>query len=478
MHPDCLIDPCPGGICPSPNAATLYAPQTPRVTATCDVAAPSTADLQFAISYASNTWTASPAFAGTVGVPVFTYLDAASDRKYRVNESPANPSLAADPSTRRSHRTDTDYVVDGYGNPTSITIATIDDSTTVETTTETKSTTNLYTNTTASGTWQLGRLTKSTITSNRPDNDAATTDQRARVVSFRYDATTGVLDEERTEPSNNVTDPAIGADAATFLRTAYTLDSYGNRTAVALCSSHLASRAACVSSTVLTQRPSEATPTYILRRSTVAFDALNRYPMSTTRPFYNPADANGVRNATAEAVLARNALGDPTQADDANAVTTFKSYGVFGRNTFTRSETGAFQKSLYAWCQNAPTRPTDITGVTCPAGAVFRTESSSLSSTTSQSIAPTTWAYFDRLGREMLTTSLLFLSPGGTQQYSSVRTTYDLTGRALSASVPYLTGGPTATDPEAPTAGGTAADQPKAINQYSGLSRSLKVSVR
>ncbi|MCE3001914.1 MAG: FG-GAP-like repeat-containing protein, partial [Xanthomonadaceae bacterium] len=461
-HPDCRID-----ICPTCRPAEAPSPVAATTTTTCAALPEPSGEFQLGIlSLQRSTWQSTPAFSGTSGsTPFFVSLGSSTETIYRSPESDAADSAPTGPSGRGSHRVETSYEYDTFGNPSTVGVVTHDDSVSPSAIVETLTTTTSFSNDAAS--WRIGRPLSVTITSNRPDNDPLTTDSRTRTTAFEYDVATGVLTDEIEEPSGS---------ASLYLRTAYVLDSFGNRTATYRCSNRMPTRSACIDLSTLRQRGDPSDPTYVHRYQGTTFDPLGRYPTATTLPFFGPASANEVRTATATAVIARNALGSATQAQDANAVATFSSFGSLGRERFGRSSTGGFQRQIYAWCSSAPTRPTNTPGVACPGSAVFRMERQSTAAAQGQSgdIAPRAYAYFDRLGREVLTLTRVFQpASGGSTRWSATRTTYDALGRVATTSVPYLSAGPSAADPEAP-ASGSLGSVAKASLKYSVASRIVR----
>jgi len=277
------------------------------------------------------------------------------------------------------------------------------------------------------------------------------------------------------------------------MRTDYLLDSDGNRTTSVSCSvAHFGDRAACLNLTDFKHQQWPATPTKFQRYSRLEYDALGRFVTGSRSPFYSPANDAGVEaynersGVTATGQLNRNVFGDPLSGLTAHGVLAAKNYGPLGREYLGRLATGAFSRSTYAWCVDAitTTLPNGTGGasaagrVNCPVGALYRVESnSSENNANSQFIAPRSFAYFDKLGRAILSTTKIYQSldadPTSVSRWSSTYTRFDLLGRTKATSEPYFS-----TDPISAQSLSNRAGQPQngitpaeTRTQYDALAR-------
>lgn len=290
--------------------------------------------------------------------------------------------------------------------------------------------------------WFLGRLTRSTVTTTRPNLPAVT-----RVSAFTYDAATGVMNSEQVQPEGS---------AAEALTTYYRHDPYGNRVASVVCSK--AAGAAChkdLAAAQLTYAPTD--PLWVQRLSRTTFDANGLYPQMQHGVFRGGEVA-------VSTVMARDAYGTPTQVRDVNGVDTVSGTDGFGRMYYTGTATGGSSVVSQRWCS------TDGTGTSlrpyCPqqngqSAAVFRVE-------TRPAGAPRAFSYFDRLGREILTLRQSF-APG---EYTAVRKTYDAAGRLYRVSEPYFARAPAFADVGEPVNGATIH---WTMTEYDYLGRAVRV---
>ncbi len=99
-----------------------------------------------------------------------------------------------------------------------------------------------------------------------------------RKTSFAYDATTGLLKEERTQPGG-----AVDQD----VRKLYTLDSYGNRTATIVC---LPTASTCDPANLGFH---QTTLTGLHRYSRTDYSASGRFPVTNWEPFWNGGSGSG-----------------------------------------------------------------------------------------------------------------------------------------------------------------------------------------
>jgi RHS repeat-associated protein len=307
-------------------------------------------------------------------------------------------------------------------------------------------TTNAYAQDTESP-WLIGRLTSSTATVQR--GALSTT----RQTSFTYDATTGLLLSEVVQPND--------ATNQQKLTTFHTYDSLGNETQKTTCSGNVTD-ATCQATTASTLAPnfSPTDPLRIQRYTRSVYDLTGRFANRT----YAPVDSAGTTHEIATSTVStRDPFGSPTQATDANGLGVTTTYGSFGRSYSSTTTTGFTATSKYRWCQNV------VAGsgsVTCPYGLAYRIE-------TDASGGPTTWTYFDALGRNALSSKQGFAS---LDTYAVTRG-YDSRGNLDHVSEPFLANGPNASNPSLPLVGVTvyytitvfdALSRPSSVSQPSG----------
>ncbi len=308
---------------------------------------------------------------------------------------------------------------------------------------------------------RLGRLSLAGVVSIRGGLSTA------RRTTFEYDPTTLLLIAE-VSGLYDPTEYTAAERARLHQRTDHVLDANGNRTFSVTCSvADFPDRAACLNLSQFRQDQWRVTPTKFQRYARTEYDTLGRFVQGTKSPYFSSLIAAGVEayneriGVTQTGALNRNVFGDPLGALTAHGVFSEKFYGPLGREHFARSTTGAFGRTRYAWCADAgtaflpiPTLPDGTGGIpigapraNCPAGAVYRIEGNSSESFQNiASIAPRTFAYFDILGRQILSTSRIYQNNGSEtdSRWSSVYTRFDVLGRTRVASEPYFSVNPTA----------------------------------
>ncbi|MEZ5462994.1 RHS repeat domain-containing protein [Dokdonella sp.] len=415
------------------------------------------------MSDATNTWTSTPAFVATTVQSLTPYLSDSAEQKYDLT----TPGLL-------SHGIHSQFTMDVWGNLTNSTVYSQRGQSGLLIIDETQTTTNIYGCTlsppTTSGCvggslnaerQRLGRLSVSTVTTARPAQSAV-----VRRASFEYDAVTLQLVSEIQGP---YPEEPVATKPRVELRTDRMLDSDGNAILEVVCStSHFANRNACLNLAAFDQRQWEADPTKVQRYRRMRYDDRGRFMLGTLAPFYDPNASNNTTEEFSELigidvapgllrvpaglnlVPRRNTFGDPLNHVNVAGVQTTMAYGALGRERFKRGVLGEFSKTTYTWCTDAAITgiPAGAPRANCPVGAVFRVTTDSTGTTgtfNGKSVAPTMWAYFDRLGREVLKTTRIYQqSPSSTSRWSSVATSYDLTGRAKVVTVPYFSKDPTA----------------------------------
>jgi RHS repeat-associated protein len=308
--------------------------------------------------------------------PVLPYIRQTQEWTFDLADMTANATRGALSVTTTTTTLHTASAGEDNGAPAQIVVATTGhDAALGASTTWTKTTTNTYGADDAAK-WWLGRLTQTTVLHQRTGAPDIT-----RTSVFSYNTTNGQLNSEVVQPSSG--NPFR-------LETNYTFTSHGNRAFV---------QRAAHNGTVLEWRTEQT-----------LYDSAGRF-------------ANETRNALAQVtqkVLARDRYGNATQVQDINGIVSTAAYGHLGRPFFSQSPTGAWKHTINALCSAIGD---------CPQNAVYRTE-------TRTAGAPTTYAWFDVLGREVRTGVTSFDG-----RLSLVDVEYDLLGRVKRKSEPYFDGG-------------------------------------
>lgn len=297
---------------------------------------------------------------------------------------------------------------------------------------------------------RLGRLSLSAIVTDRSFTGQASN----RRVSFEYDPATLELVSEVQGPYADL-EPDPESRKRVALRTDYQLDSFGNRVLAVQCSvRHYPNRAACLNLASFQQRQWPADLSRVQRYARTTYDSSGRFPVATRMPFYSavaPGNLNEQDSermgVTASGILARTPLGAPLRQVDANGVVSEMVYDSFGRERFRRWTVGAFQFSRHRWCIDVTNAdiPPSAERVSCPSGALYRVEANSYAGSgvgAGTNASPLGFAYFDRLGRQILKTTEIFQGTSSSRRWSSVRTYYDVLGREHEVTVPYFSRDP------------------------------------
>jgi len=344
-------------------------------------------------SDSAQDWEAAPAFAPGLQAPLHV-------RSSGTEEKLRDPIAGVQTST-----VGTAFDYDAYGNVTSTQVGTFAGSSTTPMSTVT--TANTYTDTPAI--WRLGRLHVSTVTHSRPGHTNV-----VRKAEFAYDPITGQLNLELTQPD-------LSADQSS--RKEYTLDEFGNRTAVKTCNG---TRVACPATV-------DFHPTSLMafqRYQSVSYDSRGRFPLSTNELFWS---GTGSYEVPTQTIVSRDKFGNVAESAGINYESSMAVAGNFGRPYYTWKETiygaatgdpagGLESTTAYAWCGS---------GVSCPTGAKFR-------QTTTIEGAPTVWTYFDLLGRPIFKISETFNAGVSGKDYVGMCTDYDTAGRVARVSNPFF----------------------------------------
>ncbi|MHB8742125.1 MAG: RHS repeat-associated core domain-containing protein [Sulfuricaulis sp.] len=413
------------------------------------------------LSDAADQYTSNPVFAPGSVQPLLPYLSSSDEQKFDVTTSGV-----------LSHEVTSSFTDDIYGNQTSSSVLSSESGGTDET----KTTSNIYGCTIAPPTkncstlnteWQrLGRLSISTVTSSRPGQT-----NNVRRASFEYDPTTLLRIADIQGPYDSTDEPDINVLKTLGLRTDLIRDADGNVIEQVQCSTyHFANRSACTNLSGFQQRQWASDTTKIQRYAKWNYESLGRFELYKLAPFYSssagnntdediaeyvgiaisgnsPLPATFVPQAALPVVVNRDVFGNPANKVSGDGDQWSLVFGTLGRAYFAEDvTTGGFSRTTYTWCKDAtsPGIPTGAPRANCPSGAVYRVTVDSTASSTyaGQSVAPTTWTYFDTLGREMLRTKRIYQpDPVGNPSklhWSSVATTYDSTGRVATTSTPYF----------------------------------------
>ena len=370
---------------------------------------------------------AAPSAAG----PVFVYTSATSDTQYDPASGTAN-------ATTRNFFC---YSSDGHANLLNSSTFTLDGSSNVV---AQKTLVNTYNDNTAQ--WWLGRLSTSTTTFTRPGL-AAPDSPITRTTSYAYDANTGLLTTEHLQP---------GGSADQDLRTIYTIDAYGNRVAAYQCSKDL-SDASCVLSTGASQQQSGTT---VHRYAKTTYDSIGRYSTSSLLPFYSSAAAGNLNEAAAITINGRDVFGNATSQTSANGLVQATEAGALGRPYFASDNTGKASTTTFRLC----------TSVTCPSDARFRSQTVTVG-------GPSTWTYYDLLGRPILKASETFDANPASQAFSGVCSYYDSHNRPIRQSQPFFLPATVAAD-GSPSLSATTPCNSRAsvVSAYDVLGRVTKIT--
>ena len=509
--PSCFREPpddCGGGICPRPDrvAQRQLLLQSPERFAPLDnpINCQFDASLVPVITDSTSCFTSTPVFAAATQQPIAVFSNTSTEKRY---------DLATHAQTQRIA---TLMAMDNQANLTFQQSTTFD---AADVEVERKGQINFYGCTetpvvlvkgvgcqsTPTPNLERVRLGRLSLTSLFTVRDGVIKQRRS---SFEYDATTQQLNAEVQGLYNyggtvdpQTPEPPLEQKERMHLRTDYVLDANGNRTLSVTCSvSHFANRAACTNLADFQQQQWPATPFKVQRYTRMEYDTLGRFMQGSRSPYYSASNPNGAEahnersGVDVKGALNRTVYGDPLGALTVHNVYAEKFYGPLGREYFARAATGAFGRNTYAWCSNATstTLPDGSGGIpaaaprgNCPLGALYRVESNaSEGNLSTQFIAPRSFAYFDKLGRNILTTTRLYQSvgadPTNMSRWSSTTTRYDVLGRVKAKSEPYLSKDPLANQ----TFGGPRAGDlqsgippPETITNYDVLGRSASVDL-
>jgi RHS repeat-associated protein len=300
--------------------------------------------------------------------------------------------------------------------------------------------------------WRIGRPTYTTTSVTR---DGVSSSLEVRNV---YHATSGWLSETIRQPQTlNIS----SRRDAEYLRTAYLRHaSTGVVTREVHCSWQVATMENCRDLAGFTFNSNDST---VFRFNETGWDERFRNVMSKTVPYRT---SSSWARVAVETIGTRNAMGLPLSTTDGlTGVTTTYAYTRFGRPRFVKKSTGEFSVTKYRLC--------GMDGTNCPSGtsAAYRVETHSRPSSGASAQSPTSYVYFDRLGREVLSLSDHFRPDTSTiLAYRAVSTRYDDSGRVRRKTQPYMANGPWASDPGSPLAGNLPS-LPATVTTYDAADR-------
>lgn len=360
--------------------------------------------------------------------PVFSYLYYASGVQADLSGSPGTSGAAITAQTINYFCYDGSATTPSHGDLLNSRTITEDGSGSVI---AQKLTSNTFADDTTN--WFLGRLTNSTVTFVRPN-----TSNVVRTSDFTYDSTTGLLTSEEVEK---------GQGANLDLLTVYTYTdasgyNFGNRTAAYQCSNGF-TPTSCQSTAGFTQQQSGTT---VHRYAKTAFDSIGRYSTGSALPFYSVGGSGNLNEQTAISIGARDEFGNATSRSSINGLTQTTEAGTLGRPYFAADNTGKASTTTYRPCNSGGTH-------LCSSDAmlVFRSQTVTVG-------APTTWTYFDVLGRQVVTIAQAFDSNPAGELFSASCAYSDAHNRPVYKSEPFfLNVAANASDGGAPTLPNTAA---------------------
>jgi len=238
-------------------------------------------------------------------------------------------------------------------------------------------TVNQYTSTVSSTRWHLGRLTCSTVTSERASQSTVT-----RISTFGYDGGTGILNRETINASSC-------GDANGALRTDYVLDPFGNRIETTINGGDIA----------------------YSRRSKTTYDSRGRYV---------DAEQIWVDGAwrTTSNVFSRDRYGNVLHVQDGRGVQAWSYFDAMGRPYYSYSPDGAWTRILHRAGGHAY----------CPSGTKSREQVTAADGSQS-------WVCKDVLGRDTRT-----IVWGFSGERIHTDTWYDHASRGVRVSEPYIAG--------------------------------------
>ncbi len=289
--------------------------------------------------------------------------------------------------------------------------------------------------------WILGRLTQSTISNWRRDEDPTSNTYlgwltNSVTTNFDYNNNNGQLISEEVQGDNY-----------SYLKTVHQYDSYGNALKTIVCSKEITN---CESSAVLVQQPLRS-KIHTYKRQT--YDSnWNSYP-DNKYSLYGASTSTTV-NATerlGSQIISRDIYGNALKVKDLYGNIFESKYGLFGELQTSKNATGGMTKSTNYWCPQftCPTQAIMVTVTTAigtpdkreykdALGRTIRVQTQSM-----DGLWQTTNSWYDDSGRVVHVTQPHLRNSSGTPQGSIYNnySTYDDLGRTKTASVASHTGG-------------------------------------
>jgi RHS repeat-associated protein len=272
--------------------------------------------------------------------------------------------------------------------------------------------------------WKLGRLTSTSTFTRREEarTSGTTATTLGRRASFTYSDplnagdVRGLLHSERVEGMIGSSVDALSVDAQTRgTITYYRHDTAGNRTGTYTCSADI-SETICRSGAGGSNFQFHPSGRTVMRYSVSELDSLGRYVDRVSEPFSSGNDLAEEKGAST--ALTRNGGGDVLEAWDANYRVTRLRYGRFGRKFFAYDPSGVSTRSTWRICAS-----------NCPSGMAL-----AFVETMTVSGAPTSWTYYDLLGRP---TIMLHRGLSSADLIATV-TEYDSRGNVKGVSEPFF----------------------------------------
>lgn len=289
--------------------------------------------------------------------------------------------------------------------------------------------------------WRLGQPTRVETRSHlRFGEPLPVPDRVINIRTYEYDRGQVIAEHQLGDGQSILPDGGLDQ----VLHTYHSLDLHGNRIKTVQCSNHSelvgADAAGCRATNANSVAPASVRVSpelWVQRYSRVEYDSQGLFVDRTFGAFEISQPDTGTQVSS---VTERNAWGSPARVIDANDVVTQTYYGTFGALYGSGSSQGTQSVVVNAYC----------TVVTCPPGAVYRSEQRTLGGSTS-------WTYHDRLGRNILSLGrVLGNQVNGVEaepKFVATRVAYDVLGRTVEQTVPTVAQGPATSTPGAPVSG-------------------------
>ena len=339
------------------------------------------------LSYAINTYPETVLMLN--GERVYSpYIDSTTEQAYVVNSTTGNTELVS------TSVTDNTYVAydDNHAQLTNVSTTVTDHSNSNATASTT--TVNHYSADNENITnWWLNRIEKTTVTHSRSDSFPAA--DITRVSAFEYDPTTGVLMRTEVEPNGN---------NQLFLGTLRCFDTVGNKIKTVTYSNHYTPE--CTTATPDTSDD----PLKVFRVNQVTYDDAKRF-----------IKTSGDHTFTAVTYNNRNGWGQSTQATDINGIVSDIRFDAFGSEYFRRSNVGGYAITTRRWTENSAT--IDAPAISESFDYVEKIQAAG---------KPTSYQYYDALGRNVAVVREGFAADAWLYQY----TRYNLSSDVVAQSNP------------------------------------------